>query len=142
MVEEPKLEGFEFVEPDLIETDTKNKWRQVSTLEPSDFEFALTQQDVVISLPPPEPPGEYSDGCIRLVLLTCKVAHVLRVRTLWNRVSVNLGQYAEFQAPEVKAKKEQAKLNRLNKLNKPTLALQDGGDGIPSDSRHSRGSKE
>ena len=142
MVEEPKLEDFEFVEPDLIETDTKNKWHQLSTLEPSDFEFTLTEQDVVISLPPPTTRGEYSDSHIRWILLTCKVVHVLRVRTLWNRIGVNLRQCAEFQVPEVKAKTEQAKLNRLNKLNKPTLTLQDGGDGIPSDPRHSRGSKE
>ena len=120
MVEEPKLEDFEFVEPDLIETDTKNKWHQVSTLEPSELKFALTEQDVVISLPPPETRGEYSDSYIRWILLTCKVAHVLRVRTMWSRIGDNLRQYAEFQVPEVKAKKEQAKLNRLNKLNKPT----------------------
>ena len=42
MVEEPKLEDFEFVETDLTETDTKDKLHQVSTLEPSDFEFKLT----------------------------------------------------------------------------------------------------
>ena len=125
MVEEPKLEDFEFVEPDLIETDTKNKWHQVSTLEPIDFEFTLTEQDVVISLPPPETRGECSDSYIRWILFTCKVAHVVRVRKLWHRIGVNLRQCAEFQVPEVKAKKakkEQAKLNRLNKLSKPALA--------------------
>ena len=131
MVEEPKLEDFEFVEPDLIETDTKNKWHQVSTLEPSDFEFTLTEQDVVISLPPPTTRGEYSDSYIRWIRLTCKVVHVLRVRTLWSRIGTNLRQYASFQTPEVKAKKEQAKLNRFNKFNKPILHLQDGGDGNP-----------
>ena len=140
MVEELKLEDFEFVEPDLIETETKNRWHQVATLEPSYFEFSLTQQDVVVSLPPPETPGEYSDGYLRWVLLTCKVVHVVRVRSLWGHPGNDLKSYADFQKPEVKAKTKKAKLNRFNK--KASLALQDGGDGATNDPRHSRRSKE
>ena len=132
-----ELEDLELVEPDLIETETKNRWHQVATLEASHFDFSLTQQDVVISLPPPTAGGEYSDSHIRWILLTCKIAHVVRVRSVWGHVGNDLKLYADFQTPEVKSKKEKAKLNRFNK--KGSLALQDGGDGDFNGSRRSRG---
>ena len=107
MVEEVKLEDFEFVEPDLIETETKNRWHQVATLEPSYFEFSLMPQDVVTSLPPVKPKDpEYSHGYLRLILLTCKAVHVVRVRSLWGHLGNDLKLYSDFQKPEVKAKKE------------------------------------
>ena len=136
MVEDPKLEDFELVvDPDLTESETKNKWHQVGALEPADFEFQLTQQDLRTSLPPIQ--GGYSDSTFRWIRLTALAAHVLRLRTLWSHIGNNLKQYAAFQTPEVKAKKERAKANRLTKQQ----ALQDGGSSA-STSRHSRGSKK
>ena len=140
MVEELKLEDFEFVEPDLIETETKNRWHQVATLEPSYFEFSLTEQDVVISLPKAKKRGECSRSYIRWILLTCKVVHVARVRSLWGHLGNDLKLYADFQTLEVKAKKEKSKLNLFNR--KASLALHGGGDAATNDPRHSRGSKE
>ena len=142
MVEELKLEDFEIVEPPVLyETETTKRWHRVAKLEPSYFEFSLTLQDIVISLPPVKPnEPEYSRGYLRWNLLTCKIVHVVRVRSLWGRLGNDLKVYADFQKPDAKAKKEQAKLNRFNKKASP--ALQDGGDGATSTSRHSRRSKD
>ena len=128
MVEELKLEDFEIVEPPVLDgTETTNRWHRVAKLEPSYFEFSLTLQDIVISLPPVKPKEpEYSRGYIWWNLLTCKIVHVVRVRSLWGHLGNDLKVYADFQKPGVKAKKEQGRLNRFNK--KASLALQDDGE--------------
>ena len=139
MVEELKLQDFEIVEAPLLdETETTNRWHRVAILEPSYFEFSLTLQDIVMSLSPVKPnEPEYSRAYIWWNLFTCKIVHMVRVRSLWNHLGTDLKVYADFQKPEVEAKKEQAKLNLFNK--KASLALQDGGDGDTNGSRRSRG---